>query len=97
MPLITSSESRIIKRRAATGNGLLTNLVGYWGLDEAAGANNALDKHSNALTLTQTGSPGSAAGKVYAGSRTFDGSGQQFSRASATSLQMGDLDFAIAA
>ena len=32
-------------------NGLLNNLVAYWALDEAAGANDALDKHSNALNV----------------------------------------------
>lgn len=64
----------------ASNNGLLTNLVAYWGLDEAAGANNALDKHTGALTLTQTGSPGAAVGQVYDTARTFDGATQSFSR-----------------
>jgi hypothetical protein len=97
MPLVTSG-SRLIRHRASTSsNGLLTNLIGYWGMDEAGGANNALDKHSNALTLTQANSPGSAAGLVYAGARTCDGVNQSFSRASGTILQAGDIDFAIAA
>ncbi len=82
---------------AAAGNGLLNNLVAYWPLNEAAGANNALDLHTNALTLTQTASPGSAAGKVYAGARTFNGSSQYFSRASESLLQAGDVDFTVAA
>ena len=79
------------------GNGLLTNLAAYWGLDEAGGANNALDKHTNALTLTQVASPGSASGIVYARARAFDGINNYFYRASETLLQSGDIDFAIAA
>lgn len=78
-------------------NSLLTNLIGYWGLDEASGANNALDKHTGARTLTQVASPGSSTGKVYAGARTFNGSTQYFSRASETSLQGGDNDITFAA
>lgn len=78
---------------AAAGNGLLNSLVAYWPLNEAAGANNALDLHSNGLTLTQAASPGSAAGVVYASSRTFNGSNQWFSRPSEALLQIGDVDF----
>ncbi len=79
-------------------NGLLANLVGYWALDEAGGANNALDKHTNGLTLTQSGSPGSAAGLVYAGVRTFaPASTQSFSRNSEAALQTGNIDFTVAA
>lgn len=99
MPLITSQQSRLLGRRAtaAASNGLLTALVAYWGLDEAGGANNALDKHSNGLTLTQQDSPGSAAGLVYAGARTFDGSADYFTRNSETLLVTGDVDFTYAA
>jgi hypothetical protein len=82
---------------AAAGNGLLNNLVAYWPMNEASGANDALDLHANGLTLTQTASPGSATGPVYAGARTFDGSTQYFSRASEASLQFGDSDFTVAA
>lgn len=78
-------------------NGLLNNLVGYWGLDEASGANNALDKHTGARTLTQVASPGSSTGKVYAGARTFNGSTQYFNRASETALQGGDNDLTVSA
>lgn len=81
----------------AAGNGLLNGLVAYWGLDEAAGANDALDKHTGGLTLTQVSSPGSAAGKVYAGARTFDGAADYFTRPSEAALQTGDVDFAVAA
>ena len=95
MPLVASGESRIIKRRAAAAsNGLLTNLVAYWGLDEEGGANDALDKHTNGLTLTQAASPGSAAGKVYAGARALASvSTQYFSRASETLLQVGGTSY----
>lgn len=78
-------------------NGLLNSLIAYWGLDESGGANNALDKHSNSLTLTQSGSPGSGTGKVYSGARTFSGSGQYFQRTSSALLQTGDVDFTVAA
>jgi len=87
----------VARAGGAAGNGLLNNLVAYWPLNEAAGANNALDLHSNGLTLTQVASPGSAAGVVYAGARTFNGSSQYFSRASEALLQTGDVDFTIAA
>lgn len=87
------------RRRAAAvaSNGLLNNLIAYWPLNEAGGANNALDLHTNALTLTQNNSPGADTGKVYAGARTFNGSTQYFSRASEAALQTGDVDFTIAA
>ena len=81
--------------RGGGGNGLLTGLVAYWGLDEASG--NALDKHSGGLTLTQSGNPGADTGKVYATARTFNGSSQYFSRNSEAALQTGNIDFAIAA
>jgi hypothetical protein len=92
-----AARGHIYKPPPAAGNGLLNNLIGYWGLDEAAGANNALDKHSNALTLTHAASPGSSTGKVYAGARTLNGSTQSFSRTSETLLQSGDVDYTLAA
>lgn len=81
-------------------NGLLNNLIGYWGLDEASGANNATDKHTNGLTLTQYNSPGAATGKIYTNARTFSGSAgstQHFRRTSETATVTGDVDFTIAA
>ena len=81
---------------SAAGNGLLNNLVAYWKLDEAGGANDALDAHSNGLTLTQVSNPGADTGKVYSTARTFDGSADWFSRAADSSLQTGDIDFTIA-
>ncbi len=92
MPFLTSQQSRLLGRKAAAGNGLLANLIGYWGFDEAAGANNALDKHSGGLTLTQNASPGSASGLVYAGARTVNGSTQYFNRASEAALNVGNND-----
>jgi hypothetical protein len=94
---VAAVRGHIYKPASVASNGLLNSLVSYWGLDEAAGANNALDKHSGARTLTQNASPGSAAGKVYSGARTFNGSTQYFSRASETSLQAGDNDLTWAA
>jgi hypothetical protein len=80
---------------AAAGNGLLNALVAYWKLDEASG--NALDAHTNGLTLTQVDGPGAGTGKVYSTARTFDGSADYFRRASQTLLQTGDVDFTLAA
>jgi hypothetical protein len=84
------------RRAVGGGNGLLNNLIAYWALDEAAGANNALDLHTNGLTLTQVSSPGSAAGIVYAGARTFDGANDYFTRASESLMQTGSNDFTVA-
>jgi hypothetical protein len=79
---------------AAASNGLLNSLVAYWKLDEASG--NALDAHTNGLTLTQSGSPGSAAGKVYASARVY-GQNVHHRRASETLLQIADNDWTMAA
>lgn len=79
----------------AAGNGLLTGLVAYWGLDEASG--NALDKHSGGLTLTQNNSPGADTGKVYSTARTFDGSNQYFRRVSESAIETGNIDYSLAA
>lgn len=46
-------------------------------------------------TLTQTGSPGTAAGKV-GNARTFNGSTQWFSKSDNAGLSAGDVDFTIA-
>ena len=80
-------------------NGLLNNLIGYWGLDEAAGANNATDKHSGGLTLTQYNSPASDTGKVYSTARTANGAtnNRHFRRTSETATQTGDVDFTLGA
>lgn len=80
--------------RGGAGNGLLTGLIAYWGLDGASG--NALDKHSGGLTLTQNGTSGTNTGIVYATARTFTGT-QSFSRNNEAALQAGDIDFAFAA
>ena len=85
------------KAGGAAGNGLLNSLIAYWPLNEAAGANNALDLHTNGLALTQVSSPGADTGKVYATARTFDGSADYFTRNSEALLQTGDVDFTLAA
>lgn len=81
---------------AAAGNGLLGNHVGFWPLNEAGGANNALDLHTNALHVTQVGSPGADTGKVYATARTITTASMIFRRNSEALLQTGDIDYAIA-
>lgn len=82
---------------AAAGNGLLNSLIAYWPLNEAGGANNALDLHSNGLTLTQVSSPGANMGKVYSTARTFDGSADYFTRNSEALIETGDVDYTFAA
>lgn len=81
----------------AAGNGLLNNLIAYLPLNEAGGANDALDLHSNALHLTQNGSPGSDAGKVYAAARVFDAGDDYFTRNDEALLSTGNVDFTVAA
>lgn len=72
---------------------LIDNLVAYWKLDEASG--NAIDSHSNGLTLTDTNTVGSAAGKINTG-RQFDrASNRYFTRASESLLQFGNVNFTI--
>jgi hypothetical protein len=82
-------------RPAAGGNGLLTGLEGYWRMNEASG--NALDAVAG-CTLTDVGGVGSAAGKVYAGARSFDGATQYLSRAATVpaALQMGNTTWTFA-
>lgn len=55
-----------------------TGLKGQWRLNEAAGANNAIDDSGNSHDLTQTSSPGSTTG-IESTARTFDGSADYFS------------------
>ncbi len=95
--LVAGGQSQLLGRKAtAAGNGLLANLIGYWALDEAAGANNALDKHTGGLTLTQHNSPDADTGKAYATARTFGGT-QYFSRADEALLRLNAQDWTIAA
>ncbi len=54
---------------SAAKNGLLNNLISYWPLNEASG--NALDAHTNGLTLTDTNTVTSEAGHVYPTARRF--------------------------
>lgn len=85
------------RRAVSSGNGLLNNLVAYWPLNEAAGANDALDLHTNGMTLTQQSSPGAAAGKVYSTARTFvPASNYYFFRNSEALLQAGNVDLTVA-
>jgi hypothetical protein len=81
--------------RGSAGNGLLTGLVGYWGLDEASG--DAIDAHSGGLTLTQAGTVGTNTGIVYSAARTFPGTASNyFSRASDAATVTGNVPFVLA-
>jgi len=66
------------------GGTLRSGLLGYYRLDEAAGAS-ATDTSGNLRTLTQSGAPGSAAGRLNT-ARSFDDAvlptGQSFNRPS---------------
>jgi hypothetical protein len=57
---------------------LLTDLIAYYKCDEASG--NLLDAHTNALHLTATNAPGSAAGKINTARQFVRTSSQWFSR-----------------
>lgn len=85
-------------KRVAAGTRaiLVSNLIAYWPGNEAAGANNLLDLHTNALHLTHVGSPGSDAGKVYAGARYISDAAMCFRRDSEALLETGDVDWAAA-
>ena len=70
---------------------LIDNLAAYGKLDEASA--NAIDSHSNGLTLTDTNTAGSAAGKINTG-RQFDrASNRYFTRASESLLRIWERQF----
>lgn len=70
---------------------LHASLIGYWKMDEVSG--NALDSTANSLTLTDTNTVGTAAGKINT-ARQFNAAGSRYlSRASESLLQTGDIDF----
>jgi len=78
-------------------NGLLNALIAYWPGNEASG--NALDLHSNGLTLTDTNTVTNAAGKVYATARQYTQANSEYhTRAGDDALlSAGDTDFTLAA
>lgn len=79
---------------AAEPDPLLTNLVAYWKLDESSG--NAVDSHSNGLTLTNTGTLGYAAAKINNGISN-DASAKYLVRADEALLRCGGSSFTFAA
>ena len=82
-----------IKNATAAGALDTTSLIAYWKMDEPSG--NAIDSHSNGLTLTDTNSVGFATGKINGG-RQFDrASNRYFTRASESLLQFGNVNFTI--
>ncbi len=83
-------------RSAAAGNGLLNALIAYWPGNEASG--NALDLHTNGLTLTDTNTVTNAAGLVYATARQYTAANTEYhTRGDNALLSTGDVDFTIAA
>ncbi len=97
IPGIGVTTSRRAVASAAAGNGLKNALIAYWKLDEASG--DAIDAHTNGLTLTATATaPGADTGKVYGTARTTSWNGNtSFSRAYETLIQLSDVDFTFAA
>lgn len=85
------------RRRAASGNGLLNTLIAYWPGDEANG--NALDAHTNALTLTDTNTVTSNPGLVYALARQYTAANSEGHTRPGDDalLSMGDVDMTLAA
>lgn len=89
---------RVVQTRAGgVPNGLLNNLVAYWPGNEAGGANDMLDLHTNALHLTQADSPGADTGLSYATARVMAAPNDVFYRASETALQVDSTSAAWAA
>lgn len=79
----------------AGGTNLATGLVGYYRLNEAAGANNAIDSSVNGRDLTQINSPGSGPG-IISTCRTFvAASAQTFTRPDESALRIFGGDFTI--
>lgn len=82
----------------ASTSPLRNGLVGYWRLEESSGTRFDCSKNGN--HLTSNNSVGQAAGvSGYTGSAAsfVSASSQYLDRASNTSLQVGDIDFTIAA
>lgn len=82
-----------VSRPAADGNPGKTSLLALWAIDEASG--NALDSHTNSLTLTQVNTVARVTGKVAGAGQTVYASQQYFTRASEALLQFGAVSFTI--
>ena len=82
---------------APAQNGLLTNLAGFWPLNEESG--NALDLHSGGLTLTDVNTVTSSPGKVHALARQFTTANLEYLTRPGddAALSTGDIDFTLAA
>lgn len=81
---------------AVAGNGLLNSLIAYWPGNEASG--NALDLHTNALTLTDINTVTSNPGLAYALARQYTAANIEYhTRASEALLLTGNIDFTFAA
>ena len=73
----------------------ITNLIGWWSLNETSG--NRADSSINALTLTDNNTVASATGKV-SNAADFEASNSEFlERADSALLSTGDIDFTVSA
>lgn len=68
---------------------LTSSLSFYLKLDEAGGANNAIDAHTNSLNFTQVGSPGTGTGKLNSARSFVAASAQYFTRAYNSAFNLG--------
>lgn len=82
---------------APAGSSLLTDLVGYWKLNEASGAR--ADSHSNGITLSDSNSVTSATGIISALAADFEnGNNEYLETADSATVSLGsDTSFTITA
>lgn len=82
---------------APAGSSLLTDLVGYWKLNEASGAR--ADSHSNGITLADSNTVSSATGIISALAADFEnGNNEYLEAADSATLSLGaDTSFTITA
>jgi hypothetical protein len=80
---------------AAAGNGLLTNLISYWKLDDAANGNRA-DSHGTNTLTDYNNNVGSSAAVINNGA-VYGASGARTYKNDNADLRTGDIDFAISA
>ena len=83
----------LLKGGGGAPSSLLTNLNGYWKMDEASG--NRIDSSGNGNDLTPTNAPGSAAGKISDAAVFVAASAQDVRHVSNASLTTGNIDFTL--
>lgn len=94
--LATFAAQAVTNNVAAVGNGLLNSLIAFWPGNEING--DALDLHTNGLTLTDTNTVTSNPGKVYALARQYTIANSEYHTRPGDDalLSAGDVDFTFA-